>query len=182
MELFWYDIRTMSQAEYDSAVAGMTNERRQQLSDAATDDDRRRMAACELLARQHMDGAAPAFDALGRITTGQEGRYISAAASGAWAVCAVGDRPMETVVEVIRGAQEKFIARSLTEAEAHYVRYGDDGCFARFWECWTAKEALFKLTGKGPLLALSAFDLPSDVALDHVKDHGCTVVTAMRLG
>ena len=62
------------------------------------------------------------------------------------------------------------------------VRYGDDGCFARFWECWTAKEALFKLTGKGPLLSLSAFDLPADVALHHVKDHGCAVVTAMRLG
>ena len=183
MELFWYDIRTMSQAEYDSAVAGMTSERRQQLSDAATDDDRRRMAGCELLVRQHLGAdAAITFDAIGRITTGREGRYISTAASGAWAVCAVGDRPMETVVEVIRGAQEKFIARSLTEAEAHYVRYGDDGCFARFWECWTAKEALFKLTGQGPLLALSAFDLPSDVALDHVKDHGCTVVTAMRLG
>ena len=54
MELFWYDIRTMSQAEYDSAVAGMTTERRQQLSDAATDDDRRRMAGCELLVRQHL--------------------------------------------------------------------------------------------------------------------------------
>lgn len=180
MELFWYDIRTLSEAEYEEALGAMSPERRQQVADAVNDDERRRMAACQLLARRQL-GTEPEFDAVGRIVNAPEGRCVSTSASGAWAVCAVSDAPMEVVLEVIRGAQEKFILRSLTPAEAHYVRYGDDGCFARFWECWTAKEALFKLTGKGPLLSLSAFDLPSDVALDHVRDHGCAVVAAMRL-
>ena len=53
----------------------------------------------------------------------------------------------------------------------------------RTWtEIWTAKEALFKLTGKGPLLALSRLALPRGVVLDHVMQKGCALTTALRLG
>jgi len=50
-----------------------------------------------------------------------------------------------------------------------------------FFECWTAKESLFKLTGHGPLLSLSAFALPRGVVLDHILQNGCTVTVAMDL-
>ena len=62
-----------------------------------------------------------------------------------------------------------------------YIRVGDDGDCARFWETWTAKEALFKLTGKGPLLALSRLAVPAGVVLDHVMQRGCALTVALRL-
>ena len=84
-------------------------------------------------------------------------------------------------VEVIRGAEEKFMHRACSDAEMAYIRYGDAGCYQRFWECWTAKEALFKLTGKGPLLSLSRLALPQGVVLDHIIQNGCAVTVAMML-
>ena len=38
-----------------------------------------------------------------------------------------------------------------------------------------------KLTGKGPLLGLSCFALPENVALEHLRLHGCTVTAAISL-
>ena len=93
----------------------------------------------------------------------------------------MGEKVLGVDVEVIRGAEEKFMRRACSEAEMAYIHYGDAGCFQRFWECWTAKEALFKLTGKGPLLALSRLALPEGVALDHIMQNGCAVTVAMKL-
>ena len=74
-------------------------------------------------------------------------------------------------MEVVR-SQEKFMRRVCSEQEMAYIRPGDDGDCQRFWEIWTAKEALFKLTGKGPLLALSRFSLPAGVTLDYTAQKG----------
>jgi len=71
--------------------------------------------------------------------------------------------------------------RVCSEAEMAYIRVGDDGDCARFWEIWTAKEALFKLTGRGPLLTLSRLALPEGVVLDHIRERGCALTTALRL-
>ena len=60
-------------------------------------------------------------------------------------------------------------------------RSGDDGDCQRFWEIWTAKEALFKLTGKGPLLALSRFSLPAGVTLDYTAQKGCALTIAAQI-
>lgn len=107
--------------------------------------------------------------------------YVSVSHSGPYVVAAAGDHVLGVDVEVIRGAEEKFMRRACSETEMAYIRYGDAGCFQRFWECWTAKEALFKLTGKGPLLALSRLQLPEGVALDHIMQNGCAVTAAMQL-
>ena len=107
--------------------------------------------------------------------------YVSVSHSGPYVVVAVGEKVLGVDVEVIRGAEEKFMRRACSEAEMAYIRYGDAGCFQRFWECWTAKEALFKLTGKGPLLALSRLALPEGVALDYIMHNGCAVTVAMQL-
>jgi 4'-phosphopantetheinyl transferase len=110
------------------------------------------------------------------------GVYVSVSHSGPYAVCAIADVPVGVDVEVVRSADEKFMRRVCSEAEMAYIRVGDDGDCARFWETWTAKEALFKLTGKGPLLALSRLALPRGVVLDHVMQKGCALTTALRLG
>ena len=70
---------------------------------------------------------------------------------------------------------------ALEETLYRRIRPGDDGDCRRFWEIWTAKEALFKLTGKGPLLALSRFSLPAGVTLDYTAQKGCALTIAAQI-
>lgn len=190
MELLWYDIRTLDTDTMAHTVGMMDEERRRRVNDIAGEDDRRRTVAGELLARRLLaqrlgcgEGEVPlCWDEMGKPTVDAVGVYVSVSHSGPYAVCAIADVPVGVDVEVVRSADEKFMRRVCSEAEMAYIRVGDDGDCARFWEIWTAKEALFKLTGKGPLLALSRLALPRGVVLDHVMQKGCALTTALRLG
>ena len=186
MELLWYDIRTLDTDTMAHTVGMMDEERRRRVNDIAGEDDRRRTVAGELLARRLLaqrlgcgEGEVPLrWDEMGKPTVDAVGVYVSVSHSGPYAVCAIADVPVGVDVEVVRSADEKFMRRVCSEAEMAYIRVGDDGDCARFWETWTAKEALFKLTGKGPLLALSRLALPRGVVLDHVMQKGCALTTA----
>lgn len=189
MELFWYNIKEMDAAAFAEALAMMGAERRTRVENFPNEDDRRRSAAGELLLRRAVaqrlgttpENAPLRWDDNGK--PGVEGNpfYVSVSHSGPYVVCAVDDHVIGVDTEVIRGAEEKFMRRACSEAEMAYIRYGDAGCYQRFWECWTAKEALFKLTGNGPLLSLSRLTLPEGVALEHITQNGCAVTVAMAL-
>lgn len=189
MEMYWYNIREMDDAAYREAQALLSSERRKQVSGMAMEQDRKRTVAGELLLRRALGekmGLAPADVPLLRDADGKpyvEGApmYFSISHSGLYVICAVDEHPIGVDVEVVRGAEEKFMRRVCTDQEWAYVRPYDDGGYERFWEIWTAKEALFKLTGNGPLLRLSCFDLPENVALEHLRLHGCTVTAAFCL-
>jgi len=186
MELLWYDIRQLDEETMARTVAMMDETRRRRISDIAGEDDRRRTVAGELLARRALaerlgcgeDNVPLRWDDTGKPAADAEGVYVSVSHSGPYAVCAAADVPVGVDVEVVRSADEKFMRRVCSEAEMAYIRDGD--C-ARFWEIWTAKEALFKLTGRGPLLTLSRLALPEGVVLDHIRERGCALTTALRL-
>lgn len=189
MELLWYDIRTLDTDTMGHTVGMMDEERRRRVNDIAGEDDRRRTVAGELLARRLLaqrlgcgEGEVPLrWDEMGKPTVDAVGVYVSVSHSGPYAVCAIADVPVGVDVEVVRSADEKFMRRVCSEAEMAYIRVGDDGDCARFWETWTAKEALFKLTGKGPLLALSRLALPAGVTLDYTEKNGCAVTVAAQI-
>ena len=189
MELFWYNIKEMDGAAYDAALAMMDTARRARVKELPNEDDRKRSAAGEVLLRNAVaarlnttaESAPLRWDDNGKPSVEGDPFYVSVSHSGPYVVVAVGEKVLGVDVEVIRGAEEKFMRRACSEAEMAYIHYGDAGCFQRFWECWTAKEALFKLTGKGPLLALSRLALPEGVALDHIMQNGCAVTVAMKL-
>ena len=190
MELFWYNIKEMDTAAYDAALSMMDAERRSCFGDFPNEDGRKRSTAGELLLRQAAaarlgctaESAPLVWNENGKPGVEGDPFYVSVSHSGPYVVVAVGEKVLGVDVEVIRGAEEKFMRRTCSEAEMAYIRYGDAGCFQRFWECWTAKEALFKLTGKGPLLALSRLALPEGVVLDHIRERGCALTVALRLG
>ena len=189
MELLWYDIRQLDEETMARTVAMMDETRRRRVSDIAGEDDRRRTVAGELLARRALaerlgwgeDNVPLRWDDPGKPAADAEGVYVSVSHSGPYAVCAAADVPVGVDVEVVRSADEKFMRRVCSEAGMAYIRVGDDGDCARFWEIWTAKEALFKLTGRGPLLTLSRLALPEGVVLDHIRERGCALTTALRL-
>lgn len=189
MELFWYNIREMDDAAYLEALSLMSAERRKQVSELAMEQDRKRAAAGELLARRAlgeklgMDAkdVALQYDEEGRPCVEGAAQHLSIGQSGLYVVCAVSECPIGMHIEVVRGAEEKFMRRVCTDKEWDYVRPYDDGGYERFWEIWTAKEAIFKLTGQGPLLGLSCFALPENVALEHLRMNGCTITAAFHL-
>ena len=189
MELQWYDIRQLDDGEAHRVTAMMDETRRRRVADIAGEDDRKRTVAGELLARRMLAaklGCGEAdvpltWDELGKPTVTAAGTYVSVSQSGAWAVCVTADVPVGVDVEMVRSAQEKFMRRVCSEAEMACIRPGDDGDCRRFWEIWTAKEALFKLTGKGPLLALSRFSLPAGVTLDYTAQKGCALTIAAQI-
>ena len=189
MELFWYNIKEMDAAAYDAALSMMGAERRSRIGDFPNEDGRKRSAAGELLLRQAaaarlgctVESAPLVWDENGKPGVEGDPFYVSVSHSGPYVVAAAGDHVLGVDVEVIRGAEEKFMRRVCSEAEMACIRPGDDGDCRRFWEIWTAKEALFKLTGKGPLLALSRLALPEGVALDYTEKNGCALTVAARI-
>ena len=177
MELQWFDIRELTEDAAQTVIGMMDETRRRRVADIAGEDDRKRTIAGELLARRMLAqtmGCAEKdvplqWDELGKPSVEKDGVYVSVSHSGPWAVCVTADAPVGVDVEVVRSAQEKFMRRVCSEQEMAYIRSGDDGDCQRFWEIWTAKEALFKLTGKGPLLALSRFSLPAGWTIRHKR-------------
>ena len=189
MELQWFDIRELTEDAAQTVIGMMDETRRRRVADIAGEDDRKRTIAGELLARRMLaeklhcsEADVPlTWDELGKPTVTTEGTYVSVSHSGAWAVCIAADVPVGVDVEVIRSTQEKFMRRVCSEAEMACIRPGDSGDCRRFWEVWTAKEALFKLMGKGPLLALSRLLLPAGVTLDYTEKNGCAVTVAAQI-
>ena len=189
MRYYWYNIKNMTAEELNGAMALMSAERRRRVADFPAEDDRKRSVAGELLLRQALaealdttvENAPLRWEESGKPAADAENVYLSLSHSGAWVLAAIHDKPMGVDVEVFRSAEQKFMARACSEEEMAYIAFGREGCYHRFWECWTAKEALFKVTGKGPLLSLSRLALPENVVLRYTEENGCAVTAALTL-
>ena len=117
MELFWYNIKAMDAAAYDAALSMMDAERRSRIGDFPNEDDRKRSAAGELLLRQAaaarlgctVESAPLVWDENGKPGVEGDPFYVSVSHSGPYVVAAAGDHVLGVDVEVIRGAEEKFM-------------------------------------------------------------------------
>ena len=117
MELFWYNIKEMDTAAYDAALSMMGAERRSRIGDFPNEDDRKRSAAGELLLRQAaaarlgctVESAPLVWDENGKPGVEGDPFYVSVSHSGPYVVAAAGDHVLGVDVEVIRGAEEKFM-------------------------------------------------------------------------
>ena len=182
MELRWYDIL---QEDGKPSTDYLSEERRQRAEAMRFEADRLRTVAGENLARQMLSerlGCEPIdvplqWDENGKPVVPDTGLYISVSHSGAYVVCAVDDQPIGVDVETVRDVDEKFMRRVCSEDELAYVLRGAD-VQQRFWELWTAKEAVFKLTGHGPLLRLSKLALPEGVTVCFTAQYGCALTVA----
>ena len=184
MELRWYDIL---QKDGDPDWPAVGEERRRRADAMRHDADRLRTLSGETLAREMLSahlGCAPAeaplqWDENGKPVAPGTGLYVSISHSGAYAVCALDSRPVGVDLETVRAFDPRFMRRVSTEEELRYMDTGDP--LHRFWELWTAKEALFKFTGQGPLIHLSKLTLPQDTAIRYFERYGCAVSVAQYL-
>ena len=182
MELRWYDIL---QEDGKPAADYLSEERRQRAAAMRSEADRLRTVAGENLAREMlaarlgcaMQDVPLQYDEDGKPTVPGTGLYVSISHSGAYVVCAVDEMPVGVDVETVRDVDEKFMRRVCSQEELAYALRGGD-MERRFWELWTAKEAVFKLTGHGPLLKLSKLALPENVTVCYMECYGCALTVA----
>ena len=182
MDLRWYDIL---QEDGRPSTDYLNPERRKRAAAMRDEADRLRSVAGEVMAREMLAqrlGCAPAeaplvYDEDGKPTAPGTGLYVSVSHSGAYVVCVVDNAPIGVDVETFRDVEDKFMRRVCSETELAYVLRGGDR-ERRFWELWTAKEAIFKLTGHGPLLRLSKLALPDGVTVCYTERFGCAMTVA----
>ena len=182
MELCWYDIL---QDDGIPAIQLMSEERRRRAEAMRFEADRLRTAAGEMLARQMLArrlNCTPSqvplcWNEAGKPEVPGTGLYVSISHSGAYAVCGVDNCPIGVDVETVRNVDGKFMARVCNNQELSYILRGGD-VQQRFWELWTAKEAIFKLTGHGPLLCLSKLSLPQGITVCYTTRFGCALTVA----
>jgi 4'-phosphopantetheinyl transferase len=182
MDLRWYDIL---REDGKPAPDYLSEERKQRAAAMRDEADRLRTVAGETMAREMLAarlGCQPRevplqYDEDGKPEVPGTGLFVSVSHSGAYVVCAVDDAPVGVDVETVRDVDEKFMRRVCSEEELAYVLRGGDR-ERRFWELWTAKEAVFKLTGHGPLLRLSKLALPENVTVCYTEQFGCAMTVA----
>ena len=182
MEVRWYDIL---QEDGQPAPDYLDPQRRQRAEAMRFEADRLRTVGGEVLARRMLAerlGYDPVDVPLrwnedGKPEAPDTGWFLSISHSGAYVVCAVDRAPIGVDVETIRDVDEKFMHRVCSEEELAYALRGGD-VQRRFWELWTAKEAVFKLTGHGPLLRLSKLALPEGVTVCYTEQFGCALTVA----
>jgi 4'-phosphopantetheinyl transferase len=128
-------------------------------------EDRVRCVVAEALLRQ-IPGFSPeklTKTPKGKPCFGDGGAvHFNLSHSGQWVVIAYGSRPVGIDVEKIcwDSGKENLARRYFTADEQDYVfGRGPQGCAARFFEIWTAKESYLKYIGTGLRKALDSFSV-----------------------
>lgn len=168
MKWYKYDIRELTKADYQKWYALMSRDKQDRIDHFRFEDDRKRTVAGEMLARKAIANwcSVPAesivFD---KRETGKpyaRGLAVEFNISHAenMVVCVVGDQPVGIDIEKIRPIHLKIAKRICTEREQTYI-FGhiptesdfvyttDREKLLRFFELWTAKEAVCKQNGTG---------------------------------
>lgn len=181
MRWCYLDIRTITDAQFESWYAMADDDRRARADACRQRDDRLCAIAADHLAREGLAEACGVDPAAIRFLRTERGKpypvglnvHFSISHSGNLVVCAVSDRPVGIDVEQIRPVRCKLTGKICTPAELAYIReapgWGEmltGEAMRRFFRIWTGKEAYFKWQGTG-ITDLKAFD-----TLEHIRNDG----------
>jgi len=178
------DISTLTAEDISAAISLMTPSKRERVTHMAREDDRRRSAAAEHLARRMVSrkfGLPPEQVTIGSLESGQPmvvglPCHISLSHSGRWAMCALSDHPVGADIEVVSGRGQRAMSRVCAPAEQEYILASGEFDPVRFTEVWTAKEACVKRTGAGLSGGLSNFVTAGAAGLFTEVD-GCRLIS-----
>lgn len=147
---------------------------------------RQRIAGDHLvrLAVSKLTGKEPSQVKLSRLPSGKpetEGCFISLSHSGALVTAAAGGSPLGVDAERIRPYDARIPSRFFTPQEQAKLASAEDP-LACFWQIWTGKEALVKLSGEG-LAGLKRADtcaLPVGVTLRWQQERDYLIALAEK--
>ena len=191
MKWYKYDIRDLSENEYNKWFSLMNESKRQKVDRFRFEDDKKRAVAGEMLARKAIAlwCDVPAEEIIFGI--GNNGKpfaenteiQFNISHSGNIVVCAVDDRPVGIDVEQIRNIELKIAKRIYADDELFYLfgfHPSNDDFYTlpnaemllRFFELWTAKEAYLKYTGAGITENLKTLSVnPEKIQKEYIDDY-----------
>lgn len=158
-----YDIRNMSNADYEKYYTLMDQNKRERVDRYLYMDDKKRTVAGEMLARREISQWCQVNESSITFSVNQYGKpyiqnpsvHFNISHSGDMVVCAIDHMPIGIDVEKIRQIDLSVAKRICTEREQEYLnncksyeRFKDD-IYKCFFEIWTLKEAYFKCNGTG---------------------------------
>lgn len=168
MKWYKYDIRDLTDAEYNKWYSLMSEDKQQRVNRFRFVDDKKRTVAGEMLARKAISEWCRVTPEIITFGIKEHGKpYVKDLAvefnishSGEMVVCAVNDKPIGIDIEQIRPINLTIAKRICTDEELLYL-FGhqptdkdftyttDMEILTRFFELWTAKEAYGKCIGEG---------------------------------
>lgn len=168
MKWYKYDIRNLSDVEYDKWYSLMSEDKQRRVDRFRFVDDKKRTVAGEMLARKALvewcsvSSESIVFDEheCGKpFVVGLDVEF-NISHSGDMVVCAVNDKPVGIDIEQIRPIDLGVAKRICTERELLYlfghvpieedfVGTSNHEILTQFFEIWTAKEAYGKCIGTG---------------------------------
>ena len=168
MKLYKYDIRDMNKSEYEKWFALMDEEKQNKVNRFRFDDDKKRTVSGEMLARKAISelcGVPEEKIIFGKTEKGKPFAenidvHFNISHSGNFVVCAADKKSIGVDIEEIRPVKLSVAKRVYTQDELCYLfgytptdddfnKTPDSQMLIRFFELWTAKEALLKYTGTG---------------------------------
>lgn len=168
MKWYKYDIRNLTDVEYQKWYSLMSKEKQQRVDRFRFEDDKKRTVAGEMLARKAISewcGVTPKSITFGKKEHGKP--YASGLAvefnishSGDMVVCAIDNEPIGIDIEKIRpidlsvakqfcSEQELVYLFGHVPTEKDFVNTSDEDVLTGFFEIWTKKEAYVKCLGTG---------------------------------
>lgn len=168
MKWYKYDIRDLSQEEYEKWYSLMSLEKKQRVDRFRFVDDKKRTVAGEMLARKAIADWCHVLEGEIQFELSEYGKpfvigldvEFNISHSGDMVVCAVDSQPVGIDIEQIRPIDFDVIKRICAEDEIAYIlednsrndifcKIADYLALTRFFEVWTLKEAYGKLRGTG---------------------------------
>lgn len=168
MKWYKYDIRELTDAEYNKWYSLMSEDKQQRVDRFRFVDDKKRTVAGEMFVRKAIAewcGVTPESIIFGIKEHGKPyaknlGVEFNISHSGDMVVCAVDDKPVGIDIEQIRPIDLTVAKRICTDeellqlfghtpTEQDFTYTTDTEILTRFFELWTAKEAYGKCMGTG---------------------------------
>ncbi|MDD6021963.1 MAG: 4'-phosphopantetheinyl transferase superfamily protein [Oscillospiraceae bacterium] len=167
MELYKFNIKDLTEDEYEHYRSLMSEERRKRLDGLRFEEDRKRSLCGYMLAVKalsHLTGTAEndiviADDKNGKPFAENIGLQFSVSHSGELAVCAVGENRIGVDIEKVREVNMQSAKRFANEEELIYIfgrlpekedfKSKNGETLKHFFEIWTKKEAIGKTKGVG---------------------------------
>lgn len=168
MKWLKYDIRELSDEEYEKWYSLMSEDKQQRVDRFRFMDDKKRTIVGEMLARKAIVEWCHVSEENIQFGKSEYGKpfaigfdvEFNISHSGDIVVCAVDKKPIGIDIEHIRPIDLNVAKHICTEEELHYIfgykpsekafhQTNDNQILTRFFEIWTWKEAYGKMVGVG---------------------------------
>lgn len=168
MKWYKYDIRDLSDAEYNKWYSLMNKDKQQRVDSFRFEYDKKRTVAGEMLARKAVSewcNVAPESIVFDKTKHGKPFAKdldveFNISHSEDVVVCAVDNKPIGIDIEFIRPVDLQIAKRIFNDNEMEYLfgkapssadfcKTTDNEIISRFFELWTKKEAYAKCIGTG---------------------------------